>query len=313
MRRALGLAAAVLVAAASSATAGAYTIAAPCEVRALIPAAKAERLLVICKDHAAWEIAAPSGRVVGRFDTASDPAGSGGRVDETLSADGQRVAISYRDGTVRVWPAGPAAAPLSVKRRFYANSLRFAPDGRALFADGQRLIVGETLTDGGAMPSDFGVANDMAFSADGKRIAIANADTTVRLLDAATLEAKAIDRTLTTEAFAAAFARGDATLIVGAGDGQLIGLDPATFKHTRSLAGLPGESVVGLMAVSRASMLVMYQPQIGAGTYRLLDLKSWKLRAAPTIEHASAFAVWAGRDWAFSTKGAEISAWTWTP
>ena len=304
-----GVAIASLFSLVSVAVGETYSMEVPCEAKGLHPAERANRLLVVCKDKSAWLIETPSGRVVSSFGLADDT-GAGERKDFAISPDGTRVAIGYWGGTVSVWASDLSARPVGVKRKFYENTLRFTPDGRALFVDNQRFFVGNQLRDGGAVPSDFDTINDIAY-ADGESVlAIANADTTVRLLDAESLNIKQTNRELLVEPLSLAFAGKNGPLVVGTGDGRVLALDPRTLRLQHSVPGLVGHVVAGLTPITTSRMLVEFSPAAGgASAFNLLDLSSWTLHPAPGFKKARAFVVRHGALWAYSAEGNVISAW----
>jgi WD40 repeat protein len=112
------------------------------------------------------------------------------------SPDGETVATSGGEGTVRLWDPATGKQRLSLQPGEAITSLAFAPDGKSLAGGGQRLYLWESTAgkllwkNEEALPKNASITNlifSLAFAPDGKTLAWKDEwGTTIHLADAAT-------------------------------------------------------------------------------------------------------------------------------
>ena len=315
MRGLACLAAALFLAGSGVAAAQPYSVALPCKATELKAAAAAERLAVTCEDGAVQVVETPTGRVLKRLSKADYPAGAGDVNVSALSADGRQVALGFYSGTLAVWNLDDAAAPRVTKAPSYAFNLAFNRDGRSL-------VMAEHLFDMTApprqiarFPTDFGGPNEVAFSPDGGRVALANGDTTVRLLDGRTWVQRAEYRDLVVSPLAIAFADGGRRLVAGLADGRLLLLDPHSLKPLSEAWGPAGTFVMTVTPAEPGAVLVRHEPASGVGDpqWSLFDLRTAKLRPVKGLGRIAVGAMRKGRLWLYAADGLTLKIWAPTP
>lgn len=314
IRPALALAACLAAAAPACARAEARAVPLACAASDLRPAERAPRILILCRGSGEVQlIDERDGRVVRRVESGGLPAAAGRRSNAAIAPDGRRFAVGFRDGTLALWDEG-GAPPRVLKRPFYANSLRFAPDGATLLVDGEPVAVSADDRPHVSVAGDFDIPNDLVFTAAGDTLAVAEADTTIRLYDARRWSLLAAYRGLRVEPMAIAFADSDRAVVVGSADGHLLILDRA-LRPIRDVAGPAGSMVVGVISLPGGSALAAFAPQGGGGAVRAarLDLRTGALRDDPSIGPADAAAVRDGHAWMYRIDGATLRSWSVAP
>ena len=173
----------------------------------------------------------------------------------SFSADGRFLASSHRDGTVRLFDVVTAQQ----KTTFTGHtgevySISFSPDGKTLAsACGTELWLWDVTTrkykpiyidlevynfepDGSKIYEDPVVFN-LSFSPDGKTLATAHRDTTVRLWDVETRTAKTIFKGHTDPVISVCFAPDGKTLVSGSWDKTVRLWNVVTGQHKATLEG----------------------------------------------------------------------------
>ncbi|MEI6240626.1 MAG: serine/threonine-protein kinase [Planctomycetia bacterium] len=101
------------------------------------------------------------------------------------AAQGNRIATGSGDHTTRIWTADGACAPV-VKAGAAVRAVAWSPDGGLIVGDGDstiRVHDGSTLTVRRQLSGTVGAIHDVALFNDGRRLAAACDDGSVRLLD----------------------------------------------------------------------------------------------------------------------------------
>jgi WD40 repeat protein len=103
-----------------------------------------------------------------------------------LSADGKRVAVAGKDGTVRVLDVKTGKGPMQTRRHDGAvHGVSFSPDGRWLATAGEdktvRVWDAETGKELATLKGHTGAVKGVAFGPDGTMLATASEDKTVKV------------------------------------------------------------------------------------------------------------------------------------
>jgi WD40 repeat protein len=103
-----------------------------------------------------------------------------------ISADGKRVAVAGKDGTVRVLDAKTGKGPMQTKRHDGAvHGVSFSPDGQRLATAGEdktvRVWDAETGKELATLKGHGGAVRGVAFGPDGMMLASASEDKTVKV------------------------------------------------------------------------------------------------------------------------------------
>lgn len=211
-----------------------------------------------------------------------------GRVRAVAFApDGRTLATTSTEGPVRLWDTAgrPAAEPAPDTAD--ARAVAFSPDGRTLAvaaADGTVRLhdptggAGSTAGQGGPAPAAVlaghtGRIDALAYAPDGRTLASAGSDGTVRLWDPATAEELAVLQGHAGEVLGVAFSPDGRSLASGGGDRTVRLWDVAGRRTTATLTGHNDD--VNAVAWTPDGTTVLSAG--GDGTTRLWDVPSGRL------------------------------------
>jgi DNA-binding beta-propeller fold protein YncE len=270
----------------AAAALGGTAIQVPCDVRGVVAAARADRILVTCRNSPdLYLMSTSNGRVLAH----QVPVGPVGvaRNKIVLSDDGRQIAASWWDGTVLVWREGEGATP-RFKAARYVMSLSFTPDGRQLFVDGVGLDAVSLKTNGRSVKSELGGAREIAYSGDGRTLAVAEADTSVRLYNVTTGKQLARYSGLLVEPLTIDVDPANGRVIAGAADGSVLLLTP-DLHLIQSFAAPKGMLALGVLGLD-SKIIAVLAPQTDDAPPRrwLLDLASGKWSVLPALDGARA-------------------------
>ncbi len=135
-----------------------------------------------------WDMA--TGKVLLNIPNQFNYSGIANRV--TFSPDGQRIASSGSKGSLKVWDAATGKELFSnpaLNELYTLHSVRFSPDGQRIATTNMPpklwdIVTGQLLLSFG-QPTG-GIPYDLAFSPDGKRLAVGSSDGIARVFDTAT-------------------------------------------------------------------------------------------------------------------------------
>jgi len=170
-----------------------------------------------------------------------------------FSRNGKRLGAGGSRGLVRVFDAESAAVVHESSASASIDALALSPDGKRLaFAATELPVQLWDLTLGkgklvAELKEPFSGAMGLAFSPDGRFLAATNANTTVRVFEAATGHVISSFEELDAAPFALDFTPDSKMLVVGGADKLLVALDPATGKPVHRLAKQPDP--IGSIAV----------------------------------------------------------------
>jgi eukaryotic-like serine/threonine-protein kinase len=170
---------------------------------------------------------------------------NGGVLEVAFSRDGQLLATSSDDQTVRLWdPATGQHIRTLTGHTGWVNAVAFSPDGLLLAAGagGQTVRLWNPATGGRlrTLTGHTGGVRTVAFSRDGRLLASGSGDQTVRLWNPATGECIGTLTGHTGWVNAVAFSPDGQLLATGAGDKTVRLWNPATGQHIRTLTGHTG-------------------------------------------------------------------------
>jgi len=234
-----------------------------------------------------------------------------------VTADGRCAVSSSSDDTLRVWDVATAGQLRVLQGPHGTRAIALSPDSRQVFAAGEVYIPAKDdkvhewysnvdcyelatgrKTGSLSAPEDdrwYNRACSLAFSPDGKTLAVGEAPRNVRLWDlAANAEAQQITRPLQSSVTAVAFAPNGKWLIAAEGGSYteppaemcLRVLDAATGKELRRFEGGPGSGWLGPAQCLRVA------PD---GATFMLSLREWRPWNAPGDVVLFRFPVWPER------------------
>jgi WD40 repeat protein len=156
-----------------------------------------------------------------------------------FSNDGSLLAVGGARGTVKIWQLPSGKLKLEFKAAGAVAALAISPDRQMLAlasssastppAELWDLSTGKEVTD---LPAKFGESLAVAFSPDSQRLAIADADTEIRIFEAQTGAIRATNDDFLLEPFALAFSADGKSVFVGGADKTISVVDAATGKIT---------------------------------------------------------------------------------
>ncbi len=230
----------------------------PCPFQSVMPAVRADRVLIACRDRPElFALSSNDGRILRHLQLAGPQ-----RVpvnNLAFSQDGQEVAVSWRDGTISIY-SDDEDKPRTWHAGFYANSMVFSPDGRRLYVDGTELDTRTALPTGRSVRGEFDAPNAIAFDKDGRQAVVGEADTTVRLYDLASgNQVRSVDFDI--EPLTVDIDQQTGDIIVGLADGTITRFDKR-LRPLRKYAGVPGMMPV-LMMSNGTRLIAALSPQTG--------------------------------------------------
>lgn len=265
---------------------------------------------ITCADHSARLVEVATGRELRRFP------GSPWVTDVSFSRDGRWLAIGYWDGTVEIVPTSGAGEP----KRWKASSRRihivqFLGDSDSILAaglddPGQIWDVNGAPKVRATFTSQFAGVTASSVSADGKLVAAAEGDTSIRLYDAASGKQQMVFTPLTLETFALAFTSDGKFLLAGGAEDHVSVIDLATGKETQSLGGEAG-AVIGIAAMGKgdAAAAWYFDPDTNATHWTAWNLAAAKSAALPTDPNVSGWAVVRGKLWVTRATKDSLQIW----
>ncbi len=279
----------------------------PCEASRLIPAPSADRLLVACTDRSLHVLSLADGRTLHSWPVASFPTSAGLRYDAAISDDGRSVAMAFFSGLVAVAAVDRDQPPQTLQMPFYPSLLRFEPQGDALWAGRDRVELGSPLHVRGSIPVEFDNVNDLVVSPDGKVLAAANADTSVRLYDAQTLAPRAAYTDLDVEPMVLAYSSRGASLLVGAADGRLLLFDAPTLRLKGAFRTPVGTYATALSALTEHTFAVTYGPTDGGASHlAVVDTVRGGMTPVAGAATAPVVALRSGSPWTFAAEDRSV-------
>jgi len=151
-----------------------------------------------------------------------------------FSHDGAYLIAAGSRGKIRIWSLPAGAQKMEFSAGDNVNTLAISYDlSMMAVAAGDKpaqlwdLRLGRRV---GELPTKFSGSKALSFSPDGKWLASADADTTVRFYEGETGASRATNEDLLLETFGAAFSADSKYLYVGGADKTVTAIDPATGK-----------------------------------------------------------------------------------
>jgi WD40 repeat protein len=217
----------------------------PVKVGSAALAARANRIVGACHDHAirVWDLA--DLRLLRTI-----PVEGFATIDVfVISPDGRWLLIGDHEGNAAVWSTDTGEVHLKVRLPHYSGAAAFARDGARLaiapmgdpiqvydVASARKLYETAAVVGGSAA---------LAFSRDGSWLAAADADTAVRVYDARTGMLRSQNRDFVLEPLAVEFTADGTQVIAGGGDKAVAFIDVASGKLMRKIESV-NEPIMGL-------------------------------------------------------------------
>lgn len=170
-----------------------------------------------------------------------------------LSPDGRRLATAAWDGTARVWDAESGESLFTIPAAGASNlfGVAFTPDGRRVITAGTTARIWDAATGAalGSLAGHTGRVNAVAVSSDGRYLATAGSDRSIRLSDLSTLALTRVLTGHTASVRSLAFIPGGLRLVSASMDGTARVWDAGTGAGTI----LINQPAHGLQAVAVSS------------------------------------------------------------
>jgi WD40 repeat protein len=303
-----------LVGAASAATAAdvkpVATVKLGCESGSQQLSHSGELVAITCHDHSARLVDVASGRELRTFP------GSPWVTDFSFSRDGRWLAIGTWDGTVEIVPTNGAGEP----KRWKASSHRihiveFLGDSDSILVaglddPGQIWDVRGAPKVRATFASRFAGVTASAVSADGKLVAAAEGDTSIRVFDAASGKMQIEFTPLRLETFALAFAPDGKYLLAGGAEDHVSVIDLATGKQTRSLGGEAGAVIaIAVLGNGDAAAAWYFDPDTHGTHWAQWNLDAAKPAPLTADPNVSGWAMVRGKLWVTRATNDSLQIW----
>lgn len=156
-----------------------------------------------------------------------------------FSNDGSLLAVGGTRGSVKIWQLPLGKLELEFRAAGQVDALAISPNRELLAlvpssesaspAELWDLTVGKEVTE---LPAKFGGSLALAFSPDSQRLAVADADTEIRIFEAQTGAIRATNDDFLLEIFAVAFSADGKSIFAGGADKTISVMDAASGKVT---------------------------------------------------------------------------------
>jgi WD40 repeat protein len=148
-------------------------------------------------------------------------------------------------------------------------------------------------------------------SPDGKLVAAAEGDTSIRVYDAASGKMQSEFTPLTLETFALAFSPDGKFLLAGGADDHVSVIDVATGKQTQALAGVAGEAVIATAVLGDGHRAAAWyiDPDREKMHWAAWDLATAKSESLAAGTDVSGWTMVRGKLWLTSTTKDSLQIW----